>query len=131
MIHKLQNYNSEKYNALVTVITGLIWSVKFNCHLFSTRTTINAQKKAKIMLLKILTYSMAGCLSFGFDGYFVKCFPHVSSVIIPLQKPTSNLRNCYSAIRRNRENKILCRQKDIVFFEGGAFSLDMGLILIC
>ena len=47
VILKLQNHNSEKYNALVTVITGMIWSVKFNCHLFSTRTTINAQKKSK------------------------------------------------------------------------------------
>ena len=33
------------------------------------------------MLLKIRTHSMAGCVTFCFDGCFVKCFRHRSSVI--------------------------------------------------
>ena len=40
-------------------------------------------ENARIMLLKILTHSIAGCVTFCFDGCFVKCFKHVSSVIIP------------------------------------------------
>ena len=32
------------------------------------------RKNARIMLLKILTHSMAGCVTFCFDGLFVKCF---------------------------------------------------------
>ena len=45
------------------------------CNLFT--------ENARIMLLKILTHSMADCVTFCFDGCFVKCFQHVSSVIIP------------------------------------------------
>ena len=40
------------------------------------------KKNAKIMLLKILTHSIAGSVTFCFDGRFVKWFQHVSSVII-------------------------------------------------
>ena len=79
------------------------------------------------MLLKILTHSMAGSVTFCFDGCFVKCFQHVSSAIIPYQMHISSLRNGYSTIRRNCKNKMLCRQKDIVIFVGGAFSLDMSI----
>ena len=39
-------------------------------------------ENAKIMLLKILTHPMTGYVTFSFDGCFVKCFQHVSSVII-------------------------------------------------
>ena len=70
---------------------------------------------------------MASCVTFCFDGCFVKYFQHVSSVIIPFYRHISNLRNCYSTIRHNWENKILCRLKDIVIFVGGAFSLDMSI----
>ena len=52
------------------------------------------------MLLKILTHSMAGCVTFCFDGCFVKCFQHVPPVI-----------------------------GNIVNFVGGAFSLDMSIYL--
>ena len=38
---------------------------------------------ARKVLLKILTHSMAGCVTLCFDGCFVKCFQHGSSVIIP------------------------------------------------
>ena len=43
---------------------------------------MSTKKNAKIMLLKILTHSMAGSVTFCFDGCFVKWFKHVSSVII-------------------------------------------------
>ena len=39
-----------------------------------------------------------------------------------------NLRNCYSTIRRNYQNKMLCCQKDMVIFVRGAFSLDISII---
>ena len=42
---------------------------------------MSTKKNAKIMLLKILIHSMAGSVTFCFDG-FVKWFQHVSSVII-------------------------------------------------
>ena len=61
------------------------------------------------MLLKILTHSMAGSVTFFFDHCFVKWFQHVSSVIIRFKRPISNLQNCYSTIRRNCKNKMLCR----------------------
>ena len=57
---------------------------------------------------KAFVNSMAGCVTFCFDGCFVKCFRHVSSVIIPFLRPISNLRNCYRTIRHNCENKIIC-----------------------
>ena len=79
------------------------------------------------MLLKSLTHSMAGSVTFCFDGCFVKWFQHVSSVIIRFKRPISNLQNCYSRIRRNCKNKMLCRLKDIVMFLGGVFSLDMSI----
>ena len=40
------------------------------------------RKNVTIMLLKILTHSMAGSVTFCFDVFFVKWFQHVSSVII-------------------------------------------------
>ena len=40
-------------------------------------------EKCKNTALKILTHSMAGCVTFCFDGCYVKCFQHMSSVIIP------------------------------------------------
>ena len=43
---------------------------------------MSTKKNAKIMLMKILTHSMAGSVTFCFDGCFVKWFQHVSSVII-------------------------------------------------
>ena len=70
---------------------------------------------------------MAGSVTFCFDGCFVKWFQHVSSVIIPFERPISYLRNRCSTIRRNCKNKMLCRLKDIVLFVGGAFSLDMSI----
>ena len=45
-------------------------------------------------------------------------------------RPISNLRNCYSTIRRNCKNKMLYRLKDEVIFVGGAFSLDMSIYLL-
>ena len=39
-------------------------------------------ENAKMMLLKILTHPMTGCVTFSFDGCFVKRFQHVSSVVI-------------------------------------------------
>ena len=80
------------------------------------------------MLLKILTHSIAVSVTFCFDGCFVKWFKHVSSVIIRFRRPISNLQNCYSTIRRNCKNKMLCGLTDIVIFVGGAFSLDMSII---
>ena len=44
---------------------------------------MSTKKNAKMMLLKILTHSMTGSVTFCFDSYFVKWFQHVSSVIIP------------------------------------------------
>ena len=41
------------------------------------------RENARIMLWKILTHSMAGCVTFCFDLCFVKRFQHVSSMIIP------------------------------------------------
>ena len=43
---------------------------------------ISTKKNAGIMLLKILTHSMAGSVTFCFDGCFVKRFQHVSSAIV-------------------------------------------------
>ena len=43
---------------------------------------MSTKKNAKIMLLEILTHSMAGSVTFCFDSSFVKWFQHVSSVII-------------------------------------------------
>ena len=40
------------------------------------------KKNARIMLLKILTHSMAGSVTFCFDVCFVKWFQHVSSAVI-------------------------------------------------
>ena len=80
------------------------------------------------MLLKILTNSMTGSVTFCFDGCFVKWFQHVPSAIIQFKRPISNLQNCYSTIRRNCKNEMLCRLKDIVIFVGGAFSLDMSIL---
>ena len=70
---------------------------------------MSTKKNAKIMLLKILTHSMAGSVTFCVDGCFVKWFQHVSSVIIRVQRPISNLQNCYSTIRRYCKNKMLSR----------------------
>ena len=39
---------------------------------------MDTKKNAGIMLLKILTHSMAGFVTFCFDGCFVKRFQHVS-----------------------------------------------------
>ena len=43
---------------------------------------MSTKKNAKIMLLKILTHSMAGSVTFCFDGCFVKWFQYMSTVII-------------------------------------------------
>ena len=40
------------------------------CNLFT-------EKYENKTFLKILTYSMTGCVTFCFDGCFVKCFQHV------------------------------------------------------
>ena len=47
---------------------------------------ISTKKNARIMLLKILTHSMAGSETFCFDGCFVKWAQHVSAVIILFKK---------------------------------------------
>ena len=76
---------------------------------------IYEQKNAKITLLKILTHSVAGCVTFCFEGCFVKCFLPGSVL-----RPVSFLSNCYSTRRRcNYKNQRLCRLKVIVIFVGG------------
>ena len=79
------------------------------------------------MLLKIPTHLMSGFVTFCFDGLFVKCFRHGSSVIILYKKHVSNLQSGYSKIRRNCKNKMLCPYKDIIIFVGGAFSMDVSV----
>ena len=54
----------------------LVIDLEILCNLFT-------EKNARIMLLKILAHSMAVCVTFCFDGCFVKCFQHVPLVIIP------------------------------------------------
>ena len=74
----------------------------------------------RITLLKRLTHSLTDCVTFCINGCFVKCFQHWSSVIIKFLRSIK----CYSTIRRNCKNKILCRYKDKVNFVGCAFSMD-------
>ena len=48
-------------------------------------------KKCENNALKILTHSVAGCVTFRFDGCFVNCFRQGPSVIIQFKRPISNL----------------------------------------
>ena len=52
----------------------LVINVEILCNFF--------KEYARLMLLKILTHSIAGSVTFCFDGCFVKWFKHVSSAII-------------------------------------------------
>ena len=61
----------------------------------------NARTIARIMLLKILTQLVPGCVTFCFDNCFVKHFLHGSSMIIQFKIPISNLEKCHSTRRRN------------------------------
>ena len=95
-LHKQKIFMLRPCLNFASVKEGFLECLNFTCYsklCFQGKMTIPGyqfraslqfmHRKVQIMLLKILTHSMTGCVTFCFDGSFVKCFQHVSSVIIP------------------------------------------------